>query len=107
MYFLGVTHIEHKSEAQTLVSNFKDPVTLYCLASCHTTCKYEWKHFCSSHSYPSTPVIYVDSPGIYECSVMLEIQVAATAVFEVKMKGTIQQSKSLTIYKLLTIFFRN
>lgn len=63
--------VAHESPAVVSVSNFRSAVTLYCVSSVHVETTYCWKILGDASCkrvFPSTPVIYVNSGGLYQCT---------------------------------------
>ena len=53
-----------------IVENFLDAVTLYCVSSTHAGSQYTWSTIVGEPmEFPSTPVIYVNKGGLYQCIV--------------------------------------
>ena len=53
-----------------VVGSFSEPVTLYCVASKHGDCRYEWKRLDDRELvFPDTPVLYVNCGGLYQCTI--------------------------------------
>ena len=52
-----------------VVNDWAKPVALYCLASVHPECVYSWQMIGKTITFPSTPVIYVNKAGMYQCEV--------------------------------------
>lgn len=59
--------IVHENLASIVVESMQKPVVLYCIASYHGGCKYDWRKVGEKKKFPSTPVIYVNEPGMYQC----------------------------------------
>jgi len=49
-------------------------VLIYCIASTHGHCNYEWHRFGKDDKYPSTPVIYIIEAGLYQCTATMGSQ---------------------------------
>ena len=62
-----------QSPTSITVSSFIKAATLYCVASNHGTCTYHWKkHGGGQSNFPSSPVIYVNEGGVYQCLIKTE-----------------------------------
>lgn len=84
------THIIHRTSEKIIVHSFKRAVPLFCVASMHPYCSYEWKLLGSSdvYSWPNTPVIYVTKGGLYECSIKdSTCKVVLQTIYDVQLKG--------------------
>lgn len=56
-----------------IVKNFREPVALYCVSSTHAGSQYSWSTIVGeTREFPSTPVIYVNKGGVYQCTVKFE-----------------------------------
>lgn len=61
--------IEFESPGDVVVNNWAKAVALYCLFSVHPECTYSWKMIEKPLTFPSTPIIYVNKAGMYQCEV--------------------------------------
>ena len=53
-----------------MVNSLKESITLYCIASVHGTCMYHWRYLEDpSRKFPSSPVVYVNKGGFYQCTI--------------------------------------
>lgn len=65
--------IRCESPELVIVENFLEPVTLYCVSSTHGGSQYTWSTIVGeAREFPSTPIIYVNKEGIYQCIVKFE-----------------------------------
>lgn len=69
--FLDKSMVVWQSPQSITVSSFKEAVSLYCISSNHGSCTYHWKKFGERgrSSFPSSPVVYVNEGGVYQCSI--------------------------------------
>lgn len=65
--------IEWESPTNVAVSNWNKAIVLYCLPTIHAGCTYSWRMIAGSKSKsfwrPSTPFIYINCAGLYQCIV--------------------------------------
>ena len=62
--------IRCESPALVIIENFLDAVTLYCVSSTHAGSQYTWSTIVGEPmEFSSTPVIYVNKGGVYQCIV--------------------------------------
>lgn len=61
--------IAYESPKLLVVNNFKNAVALYCVSSLHSTSEYCWSVVGDKSKFPSTPVLYVNKGGLYQCTV--------------------------------------
>ena len=69
---LNITDLQilYQSPSEISVSSITHAIPLYCVSSHHCTSIYHWMKLGeSTTSFPSTPVIYVDEVGLFQCKV--------------------------------------
>lgn len=62
--------IAQESPSVVIVSGFTKAVALYCLSSVHCHTRYKWRAIGPAEEsavFPSTPVIYVNQSGLFQC----------------------------------------
>lgn len=79
--------VAHQSPRIVPVRDLKDLVPIFAIASQHSLCtEYQW--FCvdkETTGFPSTPVIYPDTPGVYGCRIVHENKKTEASFIEVKL----------------------
>ena len=84
-----------------VVNTLKDSITLYCIASVHGSCTYHWRYLEDpSRKYPSSPVVYVNKGGFYQCTVEHNSQHITGNLIRV----VIDVGKHLQYYRIMGIF---
>ena len=63
----GPFRIAYQSPPVTMVSSMVEPVQLICIASYHDDTLYNWEMVGKKQTFPSSPVVYVSRPGIFQC----------------------------------------
>lgn len=59
-----------ESPAIITVDSWARAIAIYCLPSVHPNCVYNWRMIGNkSPIFPSTPVIYINKAGMYQCEV--------------------------------------
>ena len=67
---LDLPMIVWQSSPSITVESFRSAVTLYCIASNHGCCSYHWRKLGETTlTFPSSPVIYINGGGLYQCTV--------------------------------------
>ena len=67
-----------------VLSSPRKPIPLIVIGSMHPNCHYEW--ICiekRDHSCPDTPVLYVNEPNLYKCSVATKKKKVFDITFDV------------------------
>ena len=59
-----------ESPKVVLVQNFFKAVTLYCMPSTHAGSQYKWARIDGKAKFPSTPVVYINEGGVYQCTII-------------------------------------
>ena len=81
--------IAYRSFRSIVLDSPNEAASLICISTSHGTCQYRWKLFGSKISFiHSTPLIYVNQPGMYECTVVEENGERKSELFDVKLEWT-------------------
>ena len=83
LLYLG---IEWESPVDVVVNNWSKAVTLYCLPLVHPECTYSWKMIGKTLMFPSTPFIYVNKAGLYQCEVTDDSKTIRGKVISVRVE---------------------
>ena len=83
------------------LTRWNSAVTLYCISSHHGNCSYAWKKLGDEGGrvFPSTPVVYVNEGGLYQCTVKLHLQKVKGRV--IRVYANIGQSIYICTYRSL------
>lgn len=60
--------IEWESPGIIKVDSWSKALALYCFCTFHPSCKYKWQKLGTQCNFPSSPVIYIDEVGLYQCT---------------------------------------
>ena len=63
-----------QSPKRISICSTKASIPLYCVASTHNSCTYQWIRYGHKDTYPSTAVIYVNEAGLYQCKAIIGSQ---------------------------------
>ena len=75
-----------QSPATITVGTLKNSVMLYCIASLHGSCTYQWANLEDpSVTFPNSPVVYINKGGFYQCTVRYQKQVTQGHVISVEV----------------------
>ena len=67
-----------------VLKSINKPINLIVLSSIHPRCRYLWTCLEKrDYSYPDTPVLYVNEPNVFTCSVLVDGDVIHTLNFDV------------------------
>ena len=76
-----------ESPSKLVVSNFREAVMIFCLSSLHGANTYHWEKLGdATRQFPSTPVIYVNEGGLYQCSLKLDSHVIRGSIVTVRVE---------------------
>ena len=74
-----------ESPAYVVVNNWKKAVALYCLPNVHPERSYVWKMIGSNEAFVSTPFIYVNKAGMYQCVVKFQSEKLVGKIIDVSV----------------------
>lgn len=74
-----------QSNTTITVNDLQKAVPLICVSSKHGACRYEWTQLGTSTHFPSTPVIYANEVGIYQCEVVTAEDRACSLLMALKV----------------------
>ena len=67
------------------IKSLSTTIPLFAIGSKHSKCTYHWKCLESSEKgFPSSPVIYVNEPKLYQCKVVCSGKTICSHVFDVQ-----------------------
>ena len=92
---IGPFRIAYQSQAVTIMSSMVEPVQLICIASYHDNTIYNCEMVGKKQTFPSSPVVHVLRPGIFQCKVtnlvkgqamsqMMEVQLESGLFIKIK-----------------------
>lgn len=95
----------YASYDQPVFTSPQKPVPLVVISSVHPDCQYEWKCFEKrDYSYPNTPVLYVNEPFLFKCSVTIKDDKVCEVSFDVSYTPIEGLPTIVTQFIFLSIF---
>ena len=65
---------------------FQKALTLFCLPSVHPDCTYSWNAIGEKFErFPSSPVIYVEKAGLYQCTITFGVNYLLSTAMAVRV----------------------
>ncbi|XP_065887583.1 uncharacterized protein [Dysidea avara] len=86
-----------QSPTAITVHSMKQPLILYCIASLHGICTYQWEIIGerdSTQHFPSSPVVYINKGGLYQCKALCNSDVVVGKIIRVIVDASTVDSDS-------------
>ena len=87
-YFANYLELKIMWQSPTAITvhSMKQPLILYCIASLHGICTYQWEIIGerdSTQHFPSSPVVYINKGGLYQCKALCNSDVVVGKIIRV------------------------